>query len=161
LWSGLGAALVFLALASAGVFSNEARPESKQPEARAAPLAAGVAARTTEATGEPARPSVAASETAAAQVTGTGSSVHATAAAVAPPPPPPTGANSAPTARSPHRAASAARHALSTQAAAVGSKSDDGSNPDWAIAPAPAQPKPTAQPRAQVGVGANGAPIFD
>jgi len=162
LWSGLGAALVFLALASAGVFSNEARPESKQPEARAAPLAAGVAARTTEATGEPARPSVAASETAAAaQVTGTGSSVHATAAALAPPPSPPTGANSAPAARSPHRAASAARHALSTQAAAVGSKSDDGSNPDWAIAPAPAQPKPTAQPRAQVGVGANGAPIFD
>ena len=136
LWTALGAALVFFALSWSGVLSSQTQPEARPPARAAVATANNAHANSDESAPE---------------------ATHL-APAASPVAPPETGARTDTTpmaqraARSRHRTASGAR---------LPSKAED-SPPDWVMAPPATNPARLAgHASTQIGVGANGAPIFD
>jgi serine/threonine-protein kinase len=155
LWTALGAAIVFFGLAWAGIFSRQAQPESKLPASAAAAPAGNARAGSSEPA--PANQALANQAVTAKQAVAANQAAPAAPAIIAP--------------RAPEAVADTPvrpvrrgvwpppRH--NTGAAQAATKTDE-NNPDWALAsPTPSPTRPAGQTRTQVGVGANGAPIFD
>jgi serine/threonine-protein kinase len=147
LWTALGAALVFLGLTWSGALSPRKPPEAKSP-AQVAVVSAGNAR---ERSSEPAS-----SASALAHTTAAPAAVVTVAKAQVQPRDMDATTDMTPTAQR----AAPARHRI-TSAARLPSKTED-KPPDWMIAPPTGIPARAAgQGRAQIVIGANGAPIFD
>jgi len=138
-WAALGAAVVVLGIASSGVFSS--RPaESKLPEHRAAALT------TSASRGSSIEPLAAGPANPATAIPADEASLPARAMGSV--------AGAKPTA---HRTSRPERRSSAAQ-----SGRPEEINPDWAVTPsASTATRVAGQPRGQVGVGPNGAPIFD